>query len=116
MYIKLYRLVDGTQVVGKEEKHYIKDVLQVTMTQKYDQSNQPSGIEIGLVPLLFPFQEEHKGTDIDKAFSISSIDCPNAILNIYLQATSNATQNIQLPTLEPIEKVQQGPLWKKHLR
>jgi hypothetical protein len=101
MYIKLYRLADGTQIVGKEESHYIKDALQVTLTQ--EENNGEKALMIGLVPLLYPFQTAHKGTDIDRSHILCSIDCPNEILNVYMQATS-ALVSGPVPTLTPATK------------
>ena len=115
MYIKLYRLVDGAHIIGKQEKHCIKDALQVSMTPE-EQKNEAGEVinvvtRIGVVPMLYPFVGKHTGTEISLDHVVCSEDCPSALLNVYLQAVST-TENIQIPTLENVnvENIQQGPL------
>jgi hypothetical protein len=112
MYIKLFRLVDGAHVIGKREEHFIKDALQITMTPEEvvnENGEKATAQRIGLVPMLYPFQVEHKGTNIDISNSMCSIDCPNELLNVYMQVISE-TQSMAVPTLEPVTNTQQGPL------
>ena len=94
--IKMYRLSDGNAIVGLDDMGFVKDALQVTM-ERDDEGN----IKIGVVPLLFPFQTEHKGTDVEKRFCICEIPCPKELAEVYLQATTLV--NMQVPTLERVQ-------------
>ena len=93
MYIKLIRLTDGSFAIGKEESNLFKDVLQVSLTPEKD------GIKIGVVPMLYPLVTNHTGMSVDKKFVVCVEDCPNNLLNIYMQATSTI---MSVPTLENV--------------
>lgn len=96
MSVKLYRLLDGNQVIGEDvisEDDNLYNVLQVTLSQ------DKNGLRVGLVPLLHPFQNHHTGTIISKKNTLMSDECPPELLSLYEKIMNDQNQLI-LPTLE----------------
>jgi hypothetical protein len=99
MSVRLYRLLDGNQVVGEDvlgEDDNLYNVLQVTLSQ------DDNGLRIGLAPLLYPFQRQHTGTIISKKNTLMSDECPQELYELYDRIMSEQHQLI-LPSLESAE-------------
>ena len=85
--IRLFKLVTGELVLGKfdEEANVLEDVaiIQVVPTQQ--------GVQMMMLPYVYPFEQEFKGTISGKHFMYEYKRLPDDLETKYLEACTNLT-------------------------
>lgn len=89
---KLCRLADGTFVVGELSDNILLNTLQLVMSEVEGRN------AVNLIPLLYPFTNDHSGSHINSKFIISSIPCPNELANLHVQVTTGIIPSSEMPT------------------
>lgn len=89
--VKVFKLVDGSFVVGKEGEEEIIDAIEVVI--------QPSatGLSVAFAPYMFPFNKELTGIHIDLCDVLCSLPADEQMLAQYTQATTGITITSQMP-------------------
>ncbi len=83
--IKIFKLVDGTFIIGKLNKdEKIEDGIEMMMVP-----GQMSQMSMAMVPLMYPFNQ-HIENDIliDSNKVIMNMDAPDDIISKYIEATT----------------------------
>jgi len=89
--LKLFKLVDGSFVVGSQNFSQINNTLKVNIME------DDEGFGITLTSLLYPFEENRQGCTISTGHVIVSMDCPADLKDVYNQEYSGIIPATQLP-------------------
>lgn len=91
--IKIFKMVNGDFVIGKlSADEWIIDAVQLTI-----QPNGSSGIGIGLMPMMFPFDSEMTGHHIKCNKSMLEMNAPSEVESQYITATTGILTANKLP-------------------
>jgi hypothetical protein len=87
MIITMYKLNDGTFIIGKEStakgKVSITDCLQINMSP--NENPETPGIVVGYQNIMHPFATSRSGQNIKNEAIICSCTCPPELVDSYIQ-------------------------------
>jgi hypothetical protein len=88
--LRLFKLVDGSIVIGNQAFSTITDTLQLHLV------DDELGTGVSITPLLFPFNEEKRGCTIGTGTVITSMPCPPDLADAYFQELTGIIPATQL--------------------
>ena len=80
--LKIFRLVDGSLIVGYQNFSVIEKALKLEFIA------DEHGVSYLLASLLFPFEEKSEPRNISAGHVVTSMDCPKGVRNTYIQETT----------------------------
>lgn len=91
--IKVYKLVDGSFVVGSENEDagIIEDAIEVIIQPS------PTGLSIALSPYMFPFNQEMTGMTVDLCNVLGEVDADENMTAQYTKVTTGIEVVQSLP-------------------
>jgi hypothetical protein len=89
--IKVFELVTGRFVIGKEGEESIEDAIEVMI-----QENE-RGIGCGFSPYMFPFNRSMTGMFIDLCNVMCAVPADEQLIAQYIQATTGIIVTNQMP-------------------
>jgi hypothetical protein len=99
--VNVYLLASGNFVIGKEGKEFIEDVVSINITQ-----NKQGGIEVGLFPFGFPFNQELADQYLTSNNTIWQTEADEQLVTSYLKELSGIDIVSNVQTMDDIRALQ----------